>query len=92
MLENQSIIDEEVFIQLIELDEDGSTEFLESVATEWFDQAIDTFTSMDGALCVCYFAMALLAKHPPLVRQIAPSSSLHLRSNSFRNPHTDLIP
>jgi len=44
------MIDEEVFIQLIELDEDGSTEFLEGVATEWFDQAVDTFQSMDNAL------------------------------------------
>lgn len=50
MLENQEMIDEEVFIQLIELDEDGSTEFLSGVAAEWFDQAVETFESMDDAM------------------------------------------
>jgi hypothetical protein len=64
MLENQTMIDEEVFIQLIELDEDGSTEFLEGVATEWFDQAVETFASMDDALCV-HFTLLIPPIKPP---------------------------
>jgi len=50
MLVNQTMIDEDVFLQLIELDEDGSTEFLEGVANDWFNQAVETFASMDDAL------------------------------------------
>lgn len=50
MFQNQTMIDKEVFIQLIELDEDGSTEFLEGVAEEWFNQAEETLASMDDAL------------------------------------------
>ncbi|PVG04447.1 histidine-phosphotransfer domain, HPT domain-containing protein [Serendipita vermifera] len=44
------MIDEEVFNQLLELDEDGGTEFLESVVEEWYEQVKDTFAEMDKTL------------------------------------------
>ncbi|CAG8708453.1 15122_t:CDS:2, partial [Acaulospora colombiana] len=50
MLKNTEIIDEEVFNQLLELDEDGGTEFLESVVEEWYGQVKDTFADMDQTL------------------------------------------
>jgi hypothetical protein len=50
MLKNQTMIDEEVFNQLLELDEDGGTEFLESVVEEWYVQVDETFGSMDKTL------------------------------------------
>jgi hypothetical protein len=72
MLVNQTMIDEDVFLQLIELDEDGSTEFLEGVANDWFNQAVETFASMDDALCVHFTILV-----PPLKpRSLSPPISI----------------
>lgn len=53
MLKKTDILDLETFTQLIELDENEGTDFLESVAIDWFIQAEDTFIKMDKKLYVC---------------------------------------
>ena len=43
-------IDEEVFLQLLELDEEGETDFLEGVANDWYADAQKTLNDLDREL------------------------------------------
>ena len=44
------MVDQDVFLQLLELDEEGDTEFLEGIATDWYEDAQKTLKTMDETL------------------------------------------
>jgi HPt (histidine-containing phosphotransfer) domain-containing protein len=44
------MVDQDVFLQLLELDEEGETEFLEGIAADWFEDAQKTLKTMDEHL------------------------------------------
>jgi hypothetical protein len=47
-----SVIDMEIFSQILELDEEDSCEFSYEMVLAYFDQAKEAFSNLDSALCV----------------------------------------